>query len=142
MNPTAAQRVSVTTADGLGLVARQIGPESADLTVILLHGLLGDGHSWRHQTTHLRSRYPDIRVIAYDQRGHGRSGRGCTLTNTIGQLARDLDAVNTRTAKPILRLAGRLHRVRRRRLVAACQRGIRGTRRGGIGAAAVRNFVG
>jgi pimeloyl-ACP methyl ester carboxylesterase len=37
--------------------------------------------------------YPDIRVIAYDQRGHGRSGRGCALSNTLGQLARDLDAV-------------------------------------------------
>jgi pimeloyl-ACP methyl ester carboxylesterase len=93
MNPIAAQRVSVTTADGLGLVTRQIGPEVADMTVILLHGLMGDGDSWRCQTRHLTSRHPDIRVIAYDQRGHGRSGRGCALRNTLGQLARDLDAV-------------------------------------------------
>ena len=93
MNPVAAQRVSVTTADGLALATRQIGPEAADLTVILLHGLLGDRHSWRCQTSHLTSRHPDIRVIAYDQRGHGRSGRGCAPSNTIGQLARDLDAV-------------------------------------------------
>ncbi|MGA9675410.1 MAG: alpha/beta fold hydrolase, partial [Mycobacterium sp.] len=74
-------------------MTRQIGPEAADLTVILLHGLLGDRHSWRCQTSHLTSRHPDIRVIAYDQRGHGRSGRGCALGNTLGQLARDLDAV-------------------------------------------------
>jgi pimeloyl-ACP methyl ester carboxylesterase len=93
MNPLAAQRVSVTTADGLALVARQIGPEVADMTVILLHGLLGDRDSWRCQTDHLSSRHPDIRVIAYDQRGHGNSGRGCALSNTLGQLARDLDAV-------------------------------------------------
>jgi pimeloyl-ACP methyl ester carboxylesterase len=93
MNPLAAQRVSVITADGLALATRQIGPEVADLTVILLHGLLGDRGSWRHQTSHLTSRHPDIRVIAYDQRGHGRSGRGCALSNTIGQLAGDLDAV-------------------------------------------------
>ena len=93
MNPIAARRVSVTTADGLGLVTRQIGPEVADMTVILLHGLMGDGDSWRCQTRHLTSRHPDIRVIAYDQRGHGRSGRGCILSNTLGQLARDLDAV-------------------------------------------------
>ena len=93
MNPVAAQRVSVTTADGLALVTRQIGPEVADMTVILLHGLLGDRHSWRCQTSHLTSRHPDIRVIAYDERGHGRSGRGCALSNTLGQLARDLDAV-------------------------------------------------
>jgi pimeloyl-ACP methyl ester carboxylesterase len=93
MNPIAAQRVSVTTADGLALVTRQIGPEVADMTVILLHGLLGDTDSWRCQTRHLTSRHPDIRVIGYDQRGHGRSGRGCALSNTLGQLARDLDAV-------------------------------------------------
>ena len=93
MKPIAAQRVCVTTADGLALETRQIGPEIADLTVILLHGLLSDRHSWRHQTRHLTSRHPDIRVIAYDQRGHGRSGRGCALSNTLGQLARDLDAV-------------------------------------------------
>jgi pimeloyl-ACP methyl ester carboxylesterase len=93
MNAVAARRVSVTTADGLGLVTRQIGPEVAPITVILLHGLMGDGDSWRCQTRHLTSRHPDIRVIAYDQRGHGRSGRGCALSNTLGQLARDLDAV-------------------------------------------------
>jgi pimeloyl-ACP methyl ester carboxylesterase len=61
--------------------------------VILLHGLLGDRDSWRCQTTHLTSHHPDIRVIAYDLRGHGRSGRGCTLNNTLGHLAGDLDAV-------------------------------------------------
>jgi pimeloyl-ACP methyl ester carboxylesterase len=93
MNRIAAQPVCVTTADGLALAARQIGPEVADLTVIFLHGVLGDWDSWRHQTSHLTSHHPDIRVIAYDQRGHGRSGRGCALSNTIGQLARDLDAV-------------------------------------------------
>src|SRR6201987_4366380 len=93
MNPVAAQRISVTTADGLGLATRQIGPGVADLTVILLHGLLGDRDSWRRQTSHLTSRHPDIRVIAYDQRGHGRSGRGRALSNTLVQLARDLDAV-------------------------------------------------
>ena len=93
MKPIAAQRVSVTTADGLALVTRQIGPEAADLTVILLHGLFGDRDSWRCQTSHLTSRHPDIRVIAYDQRGHGRSGRGRALSNTLRQLAGDLDAV-------------------------------------------------
>jgi pimeloyl-ACP methyl ester carboxylesterase len=98
MNPLAAQRVSVTTADGLALVTRQMGPEIADLTVILLHGLLGDRHSWRYQTDHLTSRHPDIRIIAYDQRGHGRSGCGRALSCTLGQLARDLDAVIDTTA--------------------------------------------
>jgi pimeloyl-ACP methyl ester carboxylesterase len=93
MIPLAAQRISVTTTDGLALATRQIGPKVADLTVVLLHGLFGDKHSWRCQTSHLTSRHPDIRVIAYDQRGHGRSGRGCPLSNTLGQLARDLDTV-------------------------------------------------
>lgn len=98
MNPLAAHRVSVTTADGLSLATTRIGPETADLTVILLHGLMGDRDSWQSQTSHLTSRHSDVRVVAYDQRGHGRSGRGCTRSNTLGQLARDLDAVIDATA--------------------------------------------
>jgi pimeloyl-ACP methyl ester carboxylesterase len=93
MNQVAAQRDSVTTTDGRSLATTRIGPETADLTVILLHGLMGDSGSWQRQTSHLTSSHSDIRVITYDQRGHGRSGRGCTRTNTLGQLARDLDAV-------------------------------------------------
>lgn len=93
MNRPAAQRVPITTADGLSLATTQIGPETADLTVILLHGLMCDSGSWRRQTSHLISSHSGIRVIAYDHRGHGRSGRGCTRSNTLGQLARDLDAV-------------------------------------------------
>jgi hypothetical protein len=93
MNAIAAQLIWVTTADGVALATRQICPEVADLTAILLHGLLGDRGSWRCQTSHLTSCHPDIRLIAYDQRGHSRSGRRCAVSNTIGQLARDLDAV-------------------------------------------------
>jgi len=93
MNAVAAQRVSVTTADGVTLATTQVGPQSADLTVILVHGLMGDTVSWRSQTSHLTSNHPDIRVIAYDHRGHGRSGSGYARSYTLGQLARDLDAV-------------------------------------------------
>lgn len=94
MNATAAaQRVSVVAADGIALQTRRIGRKVADTTVILLHGLLGDRESWRCQTSHLASRHPDIRVIAYDLRGHGRSGRGRVRGNTLEQLAGDLDAV-------------------------------------------------
>ena len=93
MKTRTAQQFSVTTVDGLALVAKQIGPEVADMTVILLHGLLGDRASWRCQTRHLASRHPGIRVVVYDQRGHGSSGSGCALSSTLGQLARDLDAV-------------------------------------------------
>ncbi len=98
MNPSTAQRISVTAGDGLTLAARHTGPEVADLTVILLHGLLGDSDSWQCQMSHLASDHPDIRVIAYDQRGHGRSGRGCALSSNLGQLAHDLDAVIDATA--------------------------------------------
>jgi pimeloyl-ACP methyl ester carboxylesterase len=36
---------------------------------------------------------PDARLVFYDQRGHGASGRGDADHSTIEQLARDLDAV-------------------------------------------------
>jgi len=91
--PAVVQRFAVISADGLALATTRIGPETADLTVILLHGLMGESRSWLRQTSHLKSRHSDIRVIAYDHRGHGRSGRGCARSHTLGQLARDLDAV-------------------------------------------------
>lgn len=93
MNTIAAQRFPVTTADKLPLATTKFGPKIADLTVILLHGLMSNSDSWRCQTSHLMSSHSDLGGIAYDHRGHGHSGRGCTRDNTLEQLACDLDTV-------------------------------------------------
>jgi pimeloyl-ACP methyl ester carboxylesterase len=107
MKPSAIQQGSVTTADGLTLAVTQLGPHNADLTVILLHGLLGDRLSWWRQSRHLRLGNPDIRLVSYDQRGHGHSDRGSVDTSTIGHLAADLDAViDTTTPRGHIVLVG------------------------------------
>jgi pimeloyl-ACP methyl ester carboxylesterase len=53
MNSSTAQSISFIAGGGLALAARHAGPEAADLTVILLHGPLGDSDSWHCQLRHL-----------------------------------------------------------------------------------------
>ncbi|MGL5866094.1 MAG: alpha/beta hydrolase [Dermatophilaceae bacterium] len=60
-------------------------------TVVLVHGFALAAHSWVLQRRALR--HSGYRVVTYDQRGHGRSGRPDLGSCTVEQLARDLDAV-------------------------------------------------
>ncbi|MGL5911979.1 MAG: alpha/beta fold hydrolase, partial [Phycicoccus sp.] len=60
-------------------------------TVVLVHGFALTAHSWVLQRRALR--HSGFRVVAYDQRGHGRSGWADLGSCTVDQLARDLDAV-------------------------------------------------
>ncbi|WP_242392546.1 alpha/beta fold hydrolase [Anaeromyxobacter oryzisoli] len=58
--------------------------------VVLLHGLAADLEVWRGQLDHLRA---SRRVVAYDQRGHGRSEKARDGVYTVEALAADLEAV-------------------------------------------------
>ncbi|MGL5818456.1 MAG: alpha/beta fold hydrolase [Phycicoccus sp.] len=60
-------------------------------TVVLVHGFALTAQSWVLQRRALR--HSGFRVVTYDQRGHGRSGRPDLASCTVEQLARDLDAV-------------------------------------------------
>src|SRR5262249_46992599 len=53
--PAAAQTISVNPTDGPALATRQAGPEVADLTVILLHGLLGNRVCTRASRPYVRA---------------------------------------------------------------------------------------
>ena len=65
------------------------------VTVVFSHGLALNQDSWHHQRRDLS----DLgRLVFWDQRGHGRSGRGPTEHATIDQLGRDLLAVLEATA--------------------------------------------
>lgn len=66
---------TVTSFDGAELHVRQTGAADAPLTVVLAHGWTLNSQSWRRVAAALAVR-GDVRVLAYDQRGHGRSGRG------------------------------------------------------------------
>jgi len=84
----------VVADDGLLLHVEvdEAGPEgAADApTVVLVHGYVLDLDCWHFQRAALRGRY---RVVLYDQRSHGRSGRSDPARTTIEQLGRDLATV-------------------------------------------------
>jgi len=87
---------TVTTDDGLPLQVEEVGPASAPLTVVFVHGYVLSMGSWHYQRLGLADmRNPRVRMVFYDQRSHGRSGRGSSDSASIDQLGRDLDAVLT-----------------------------------------------
>lgn len=59
----------------------------AGLTVIFSHGYALNMDSFHFQRAALRGQ---ARLVFYDQRSHGRSGRGPAANATMGQLGRDL----------------------------------------------------
>ncbi len=79
----------VRSADGTELHVEVFGPEDAP-TLVLSHGWTLSLELWHHQIESLSS---DFRVVAYDLRGHGRSGRSADRDYSIEAFAADLDAV-------------------------------------------------
>lgn len=87
-------RRTVRTPDGVELAVRDFGPQSADHTVVLLHGLCVSDAVWRRQIPYLLSTCDEVvRVVSYDHRGHGRSSDAPKGTYQIDQLASDLAEV-------------------------------------------------
>lgn len=81
----------VRTDDGLPLTVEQIGPDDAGLTVVFIHGYTLTSGSWHYQRAELAPLTgPSLRLIFYDQRGHGSSGWGDPDLGTIDQIADDL----------------------------------------------------
>jgi len=89
----AGRPARVETEDGVVLHAEVHGPDDAEGSVVLLHGYQLSHRLWARQVHALREARPDLRVVAYDHRGHGRSARGTAERATLGQLARDLRTV-------------------------------------------------
>lgn len=89
----------VAATDGVPLAVREAGPTDAPMTVVFAHGYTLSMDSWHFQRRHLWDRFgSEIRMVFYDQRGHGLSGKGTRANATIEQLARDLNSVITATA--------------------------------------------
>jgi pimeloyl-ACP methyl ester carboxylesterase len=97
----AADRTALVPADdGVLLSVEEIGPRDAPLTVVFVHGYTLSMASWAFQRRTLAAELatanghrPDVRLVFYDQRGHGSSGRGKPEHSTIEQLANDLGTV-------------------------------------------------
>ena len=89
----------VRTDDGIPLEVEEVGPADAPLTVVFAHGLALALGSWHYQWLGLADMTrPRLRMVFYDQRSHGRSGRAPADTVTINQLGDDLLRVLTEVA--------------------------------------------
>jgi pimeloyl-ACP methyl ester carboxylesterase len=75
--------------DGTELAVRAAGPEGAP-AVVFSHGFSLDLTTWYYQWRHLADRY---RVVLFDHRGHGRSGRPPDGDFSLRSMGRDVRAV-------------------------------------------------
>jgi pimeloyl-ACP methyl ester carboxylesterase len=91
--------ITVVTDDGVDLhvevdeldaPGRRRGMPAPELTVVFVHGYSLTLDSWHFQRAAYRGR---VRMVFYDQRSHGRSGRSTPSHATIEQLGRDLETV-------------------------------------------------
>jgi pimeloyl-ACP methyl ester carboxylesterase len=82
---------TVVADDGTGLYYEEVGPSDAPLTVVFVHGYTLNSQSFYFQRQALAR--PDVRMIFYDQRSHGRSEHSEPDLATIDQLGRDLHTV-------------------------------------------------
>lgn len=90
------RETTVHADDGLPLHVEVDGPDDAPLTVVFCHGYTLNLHSWHYQRRDLRG---SVRMVFWDQRSHGRSGRSDPLNATIEQTGDDLYAVLKATVR-------------------------------------------
>lgn len=100
---------SVVSADGVALYVEEVGPADAPLTVIFVHGWTLRLGAWHYQRIALTgpgfgdpvapAGAPEARLVFFDQRSHGRSGRAGKGRSTVGAITEDLAAVIS-TAAP------------------------------------------
>ncbi|WP_280339102.1 alpha/beta fold hydrolase [Nocardia neocaledoniensis] len=80
--------------DGVSLATRTYGTDAAELTIVFVHGFCNSMESFHFQRRDLAARYGDrLRMVCFDQRGHGRSGAPTTDSCTVQQLGHDVAAV-------------------------------------------------
>jgi len=91
-----SQALTVRAADGTPLHAEVFGPADG-YPIVLTHGITCAIRAWAYQIADLAT---DYRVIAFDHRGHGRSGVPRGNGYTLKALASDLDCVLEATLAP------------------------------------------
>ncbi len=86
----------VHSAEGTRLHTEVFGPPNG-YPIVLAHGITCSLKVWYEQINDLSR---DHRVIAYDHRGHGRSGVPAASAYSLDHLAADLDAVLAAVLRP------------------------------------------
>lgn len=93
-SPPGERPRTVTAEDGVQLSVHEYGARTGiAATVVLAHGYVQSSALWSGQVRDLVETRPDLRVVTYDHRGHGRSHRTTRDRATIEQLGRDLARV-------------------------------------------------
>jgi pimeloyl-ACP methyl ester carboxylesterase len=91
-----SRTLTVRAADGTPLHTEVFGPPDG-YPIVLTHGITCAIRAWKHQIADLAT---DYRVIAFDHRGHGRSGVPRRGGYSLEHLAADLDSVLEATLAP------------------------------------------
>ena len=91
-----SRTLTVRAADGTPLHTQVFGPPEG-YPIVLTHGITCALRAWVHQISDLAT---DYRVIAFDHRGHGRSGVPRRGGYSLKHLASDLDSVLEATLAP------------------------------------------
>jgi pimeloyl-ACP methyl ester carboxylesterase len=91
-----SRSLTVRAVDGTALHTEIFGPPDG-YPIVLTHGIVCAIRSWGYQIADLAT---DYRVIAFDHRGHGRSGVPGRGGYSLEYLASDLDAVLEATLAP------------------------------------------
>src|SRR5262245_60246641 len=78
---------TIRTDDGLSIVC-DVGGQG-DTALVFLHGWCGERAYWKQQLPVFAA---DFRVVAFDQAGHGESGKDRKVWS-VGALAGDVEAV-------------------------------------------------
>jgi pimeloyl-ACP methyl ester carboxylesterase len=91
-----SRTLKVRAVDGTPLHAEVFGPPDG-YPIVLTHGITCAIRAWAYQIADLAAEY---RVIAYDHRGHGRSGVPRRAGYSLKHLASDLDCVLEATLAP------------------------------------------
>jgi len=81
--------LNVIADDGVPLHVEEVGPEQAAVTVVFCHGYTLQQAAWHFQRRDLARDNPG-KLVFWDQRSHGRSGRSSHERSTIDQLGSDL----------------------------------------------------
>ena len=91
-----SRTLTIRAADDTPLHAEVFGPPDG-YPIVLTHGITCAIRAWTHQIADLAT---DYRVIAFDHRGHGRSGVPRRGGYSLKHLASDLDSVLEATLAP------------------------------------------
>ena len=102
------RELTVRADDGVPLHTEIDGQKKAPVTIIFSHGYTLNQDCWHYQRRDLGAPGNPYRLVFWDQRSHGRSGRSDPGRENIDQLGRDLYAV-IRAVAP-RRRAGRSRR--------------------------------